>query len=325
MTEEEKRIARKELEEMNLIDDFLFQETVLHGEEGEKFCRILLSTILGRPVGKVRVVPQKVIPGRDMGQHGVRLDAYVEEWSDNGGEIPEAEVKPDIYDIEPNQTYLKKEALPRRLRFYHGLIDTKLLNSGTDYDQLPNVVIIMILPYDPFGADRMVYTIRNLCEEDSTISYEDGARKIVLYTKGKKGNPSQNLRDMLKYLQETREENVTNQDIAEIHGCVQKVKNSAEVGVSYMKSWERDRLIEEEASAKAREEQKQLDRAAIAAAERKAAENERKAADVAERAIRVLIETSKHLNATQEETSAVLKKEYDMPDEKVQAYLEKYW
>ena len=39
---------------------------------------------------------------------------------------------------------------------------------------------------------------------------------------------------------------MTNQDIAEIHGYVQNVKHNAEVGVSYMKSWERDEMIRKE-------------------------------------------------------------------------------
>ncbi len=35
--------------------------------------------------------------------------------------------------------------------YYHGLIDTKLLRTSVSYEKLPNVFIIMILSYDPFG------------------------------------------------------------------------------------------------------------------------------------------------------------------------------
>lgn len=41
-------MKKRTLEELNLLDDFLFQELVARGEQGENFCRILLSTILGR-------------------------------------------------------------------------------------------------------------------------------------------------------------------------------------------------------------------------------------------------------------------------------------
>ena len=78
------------------------------------------------------------------------------------------------------------------------------------------------------------------------MEYEDGIRRIYLYTKGTEGNPSQELRDMLKYMENSIAENVTNADIRAIHGQVDAVKRDKEVGVQYMKSWEREMLIREE-------------------------------------------------------------------------------
>lgn len=246
---------RKTLEELNLIDDFLFQE-VLSLEGGAEFARILLGTILGRPIRKVRVIPQKSIPGIDTDKHGIRLDAYIEDVSDEllANQV-DAEVIPDIYDIEPDNTY-EKNTLPRRTRYYHGMMDTKLLASGASYDELPNVVIITILPYDPFGKKRMVYTIRSQCVEDPSIPYDDGAQKIFIYTKGTAESSSQDLMDMLKYIEETTASNVTNQDIASIHKLVTKAKCSKEVGINYMKSWVREKMIRDE---ERREGLKQLD------------------------------------------------------------------
>ena len=65
------------------------------------------------------------------------------------------------------------------MRYYHSLVDTQLLSTGSGYENLPKVVIIIILPYDPFDKDRMVYTIENHCTEDPTIPYNDGAKKII--------------------------------------------------------------------------------------------------------------------------------------------------
>ena len=45
------------------------------------------------------------------------------------------------------------------------------------------------------------------------MEYEDGIRRIYLYTKETEGNPSQELRDMLKYMENSIVENVTNADI----------------------------------------------------------------------------------------------------------------
>ncbi len=112
----------------------------------------------------------------------------------------------------------------------------------------------MILPYDPFDENRMVYTVKNQCVEAPDMEYEDGIRRIYLYTKGTEGNPSQELRDMLKYMENSIVENVTNADIRAIHEQVDAVKRDKEVGVQYMKSWEREMLIREEGKEEGREE-----------------------------------------------------------------------
>lgn len=100
----------------------------------------------------------------------------------------------------------------------------------------------------------MVYTIKNQCIEEPELEYEDGIRRIYLYTKGTEGNPSQELRDMLKYMENSIAENVTNADIRAIHEQVDAVKRDKEVGVQYMKSWEREMLIREEGKEEGREE-----------------------------------------------------------------------
>lgn len=236
----------RKLEELNLIDNFLFQQMLSQNEDGEEFARILLGTILGKNIRKVKITPQKNILGIDTNKHGIQLDAYIEDVSDElTDDLADAEVIRDLYDIEPNNTY-EKETLPKRTRYYHGLIDTQLLSSGAGYEKLPNVVIIIILPYDPFGKNRMVYTIQNRCVEEGTLPYDDGARKIFLYTNGTEGNPSQDLKDMLKYIQNTTDYNITNQAIASIHELVNKVRHKKEVSINYMKSWEVEQMARDE-------------------------------------------------------------------------------
>ena len=75
----------------------------------------------------------------------------------------EVTVEPAIYDIEPSN--YKAASEPKRVRYYHSMIDAKLLNSGVDYDKLRKVVIIMILSYDPFEENRMVYIIKSKCSK----------------------------------------------------------------------------------------------------------------------------------------------------------------
>ena len=111
---------RRELRDLNLIDDFLFGQIVSHPAFGEEFCKLLLSIILQRD-GQVKVVPQRVLPGKDTDSHGSRLDVYIEE--SLGGDMDVGEV-PDLFDVETEKKAEKKAALPYRVRYYHSSIDS---------------------------------------------------------------------------------------------------------------------------------------------------------------------------------------------------------
>lgn len=218
---EEKRLA-----EMNLLDDFLFGSVVTYPEIGEKFVGSLLKTIFGREVRYLSVTAQKVLFGADSDLHGARLDVYLEPDIEEG-----IEGSVTVYDIEPdkNDSPSDKKMLPRRVRFYHGKIAARSLNSGVDYGDLKNVVILMIMPYDPFGFDRMMYTMKSKCVEVPEMEYEDGASTVFLYTKGTVGVPSEEVRQLLHYMEETTYENAVNGDLLEIHRMVETVKRDPEV------------------------------------------------------------------------------------------------
>ncbi len=234
-------MVRRKLEELNVIDDFLFHEMVSREEEGKAFCKILLETILGQPFRTVKIHAQKKLQGKGTRAHGIIIDAYIEASNDTSG-ADFADV--DIFDIEPNK--YEEGSDPKRGRYYHALIDSKLLRSGVKYESMKNATIIMILPYDPFGKDHMVYTIANHCLEAPTVKYEDGLKTIYLYTKGKLGNASQKLRDMLRYIEESTSENAVNEELKNIHKWITEIKQDEEVGISYMKSWEMEEHIRKE-------------------------------------------------------------------------------
>ena len=87
-------------------------------------------------------------------------------------------------------------------------------------------------------CDRMVYTIRTGCEEEPDMHYDDGARTLLLYTKGTKGNPNEELRALLRYMEDTREECAVNEPLRKIHDMVKEVKRDREVALEYMKVFE---------------------------------------------------------------------------------------
>lgn len=216
----------RRLEEMNLLDDFLFGSVVTYPEVGERFVKSLLKVIFGKEFKHLSVTAQKVLYGADRNLHGTRLDVYLEP---EAGDDPEGRVI--VYDIEPDRkdTPADKKALPRRVRFYHGKIAARSLNSGVDYNELKDVVVIMILPSDPFGLKRMLYTVKNRCLEVPEMEYEDGASTLFLYTRGTEGVPSEELRQLLYYMEDTVYENAVNEELREIHRMVETVKKDSEV------------------------------------------------------------------------------------------------
>ena len=245
VTGEMRERVRKKLAEMNLLDDFLFGSVVSYPEIGERFVRILLKTIFGREFKCLSLATQKVIYGADNSRHGARLDVYIEpEGLDSEGRVT-------VYDIEPDKkgSIADKKALPRRVRFYHGKIIARSLNSGADYDELKNVAVIMVLPFDPFGLDRMVYTVKTHCVEAPEMEYEDGASTLFLYTKGTKGEPREALKQMLRYMEDSSLQNAVNDDLKEVHRMVEIVKFDSGTSISCVRLMEN--LARSEAKGKA--------------------------------------------------------------------------
>ena len=138
-----------------------------------------------------------------------------------------------------------------RVRFYHGKMIARSLNSGIDYDELKNVVVIMVLPYDPFGLDRMVYTVKAHCMEEPGMEYEDGASTLFLYTKGTKGEPKEALRELLYYMENSSLKNAVNDDLKEVHRMVEIVKLDSETSISCVRLMEK--LARSEAKGKTEE------------------------------------------------------------------------
>lgn len=135
--------------------------------------------------------------------------------------------------------------------FYHGKMIARSLNSGIDYDELKNVVVIMVLPYDPFGLDRMVYTVKAHCMEEPGMEYEDGASTLFLYTKGTKGEPKEALRELLYYMENSSLKNAVNDDLKEVHRMVEIVKLDSETSISCVRLMEK--LARSEAKGKTEE------------------------------------------------------------------------
>lgn len=281
-------MTKRKLEDLNLLDDFLFNSVVNYPGIGEKFIRELLRVILGRNFGKLTVVPQKFYPGSDTDKHGARLDVYIEEdCTDNS----EHDIR--VYDIEPDKNIKDVTVLPQRVRFYHAKIDANSLKSGESYQMLKKVMVILITPYDPFGLNRMIYTIRSKCEEAPSMPYDDGAYTLFLYTKGTEGDPPEELKQLLRYMEHTTEGNAKNDNLRNIHQMINLVKQDKEVSLEYMKIFEREEMLIQQGR---QEEQVNTERERQRAdQEKNRAEQEKERADRLEEELRRLKENLKHV------------------------------
>ena len=137
-------MQRKRLEDMNLLDDFLFNAVMTFPGIGERFCRLLLQVVLGREIGRLRVVAQRAFGGRDEGFRGARLDVLAEE------ELMDVLADPSVFDIEPdnNDDVVSLKDLPKRVRFYHAIIDSRCLKKGEGFGKLKRVFVIFVCSYD---------------------------------------------------------------------------------------------------------------------------------------------------------------------------------
>ncbi len=219
----DKSIKRKTIKDLNLLDSFLFCEATENPENAKLIARIIINRVLGWNVENIHVETEKQYRGISMSNRGIRLDLQVTE--------KENEKTVRIYDIEPNVYYEK--FLPKRSRYYLSITDSKILKTGEHYENLPDYFSIWILPYDPFGDNRMIYTIKNMVVENPRLEYNEGVTRVILYTNGKIGG-CKDLASFLRYFSESIEENAVDSELRKLQSVVNSIKGNRKVGERFM-------------------------------------------------------------------------------------------
>ena len=173
------------IDRLTIMNDFMFS-TVMKKEE---FCIPLLEAILGVKIRSITYLnTQESIQAEIPDSRGVRLDVYVEDDANT------------VYDIDMQTT--SNSNLAKRMRMYQSMIDARTLESGDDFNLLKKSFVIFITNYDPFGADRYVYTFRSRCDEDYGIVLNDAATKMVINTNGSLGEISPELATLIRYMKD---------------------------------------------------------------------------------------------------------------------------
>ena len=111
--------------------------------------------------------------------------------------LPDLEIK-RIQMVETQLADTKE--LPRRSRYYQGMIDMNLLDKSVAYRYLNDTYIIFICPFYLYGMWLHKYTFEGRCKEAPDLKIGDGATRIFLNAKGTRNDVSSSLRAFLDYV-----------------------------------------------------------------------------------------------------------------------------
>lgn len=157
----------KKLEELELWDDFMFGAVMSNKE----LCKPLLEMILQKKIKDIQYPELQKSINLQYDARSIRLDVYIEDDENT------------VYDIEIQATNEKN--LPKRSRYYQGMIDLNIINKGEDYNKLKKSYVIFICRYDPFQKGRCFYRFESICVDDQELKLEDDSVKIIINPFGK--------------------------------------------------------------------------------------------------------------------------------------------
>lgn len=262
--------------QFNLSDFALFLSVM----KNKRAYECTLSIILEEENLELEEVKVEQVILNRSGKRAIRLDAWAKDKANRQ------------FNMEM-QNDSNSDNIPKRSRYYQGMLDTPILKSGkeTKYKELPSTVIIFITQEDIFKMDLAKYTFTEQCEEVEGLHLEDGTIKIFLNMSSKKG--SKELVSLLQYMKETTLENpnilVKDKRILELDNIVSEVKESEE--------WEAVQMNILEIGIEKGIEQ----------------------------GIQALIESFCELQISQADTIVKIKEKFSLSDEEAQDYIRKYW
>ncbi len=214
MTDKEKILAGQ-FTPVTIQDDMMFG-TVMADPE---YCKPFLETILGVKIKKIEYSERQKSVDIMINAKSIRMDVYVED-----GEHT-------VYDVEMQTG--KNRNLPRRSRYYQGMIDLNILAKGEDYISLKKSLVIFVCTFDPFGHNEYVYQCGEYYQlsDGSYHPLGDDAWKIFVNATGHKGNVSDEFKALMRYIMEGKAEDPYTQAL---ENKVAAINNNDEWKVSYM-------------------------------------------------------------------------------------------
>ena len=223
--------AIKAWEELEIKDDFMFAKVM----RDKKLCKKLLERLLQTKIRDIVYLEEQKSINIEKDAKSIRLDVYIEEGN-------------RVFDLEMQTT--DKRNLPKRSRYYQGMIDLNTIEKGENYKKLKESYVIFICTFDPFHQEKAQYTFENLCIEDKELKLNDGAKKIFFNAKDYINAEDEEIREFLKYVNGEKSDSAF---VKEIEDRVAQIKASEEWRLEYMTLLMREQEIWEEAEEKGRE------------------------------------------------------------------------
>ncbi len=210
-------------ENLTIKDDFIFGKVM----ENKENCVEMIERLTGNKLSdNISINNQKAVKVAVDGK-GVRYDVYVED---------DARI---MYDAEMQQSE-NKGILPKRSRFYQGLMDLGYLEAGDEYVELVDSYVIFICTFDPFDEGLCCYEFENHCdgyEGIGDIPLGDG-RKILIYnTKGTVVNVNPEVLSFLRYIEDGE---MRDEYTKKLQNSVAMARHNRKWRVEYMKTFVHD-------------------------------------------------------------------------------------
>ncbi|WP_289290579.1 Rpn family recombination-promoting nuclease/putative transposase [Sporofaciens musculi] len=222
--------AIKAWEELEIKDDFMFAKVM----QDKKLCKKLLERLLQTKIRDIVYLEEQKSINIEKDAKIIRLDVYIEDGN-------------RVFDLEMQTT--DKRNLPKRSRYYQGMIDLNTIEKGENYKKLKESYVIFICTFDPFHQGKAQYTFENFCIEDKELKLNDGAKKIFFNAKDYINAEDEEIREFLKYVNGEKSDSPF---VKEIEDRVAQIKASEEWRLEYMTLLMREQEIWEEAEEKGR-------------------------------------------------------------------------
>ena len=208
-----KQYTEKDFEELQIKDDFMFGIVMRE----PCFCKQFLERVLGVKISRINYPDYQKTIDLKADAKGIRLDIYV--WDEEG----------NIYDIDMQAS--EKKNIPKRIRYYQGMVDLNILKKGEDYKKLKRSFIIFVCTFDVFKEGRHIYTFENRCLQNPGLVLGDDTVKIILNTKGTMDDVTPELKRLLDYIDSNEPED---EYTRELEKEVESVKKNEKWRLNYM-------------------------------------------------------------------------------------------